>query len=159
MISVYSFFAHFLYLHLLLGHLHTIAFISIFVIIISVCQLISFFSYLTKEKQSFLYNIIERVDVFYVVSIGGRPLIISAAYLYLRRRRRSEVNDPRRERVFPRPLAVQSTQQPAVKRANRVFVSMETQTSAALHAVPPYGHVLASERWRNTSLGDGLKGR
>lgn len=35
---------------------------------------------------------------------------------------------------------------------------METQTSPALHAVPPYGHVLASERWRNTPLGDGLKG-
>ncbi|KAM7397263.1 hypothetical protein PAMP_020248 [Pampus punctatissimus] len=34
---------------------------------------------------------------------------------------------------------------------------METKVSVVLNAVPPYGHVIASERWRNTSLIQSLK--
>lgn len=42
----------------------------------------------------------------------------------------------------------------AVKRP--VFDDMETK--AVLNAVPPYGHVITSEKWRNSSLIQGLKG-
>ncbi|XP_039989484.1 Fanconi anemia core complex-associated protein 24 [Xiphias gladius] len=35
---------------------------------------------------------------------------------------------------------------------------METKAPVLLNAVPPYGHVIASERWRNSSLIQSLKG-
>lgn len=35
---------------------------------------------------------------------------------------------------------------------------METKARAVLNAVPPYGHVVASEKWRNSSLIQSLKG-
>ncbi|GAA6227721.1 Fanconi anemia core complex-associated protein 24 [Lates japonicus] len=35
---------------------------------------------------------------------------------------------------------------------------METKAPVLLNAVPPYGHVIASEKWRNTSLIQSLKG-
>lgn len=35
---------------------------------------------------------------------------------------------------------------------------METNPPVVLNAVPPYGHVIAGDRWRDTSLADGLKG-
>ncbi|XP_041652211.1 Fanconi anemia core complex-associated protein 24 [Cheilinus undulatus] len=35
---------------------------------------------------------------------------------------------------------------------------METKAPAVLNAVPPYGHVITSEKWRNSSLIQSLKG-
>ncbi|XP_040894053.1 Fanconi anemia core complex-associated protein 24 [Toxotes jaculatrix] len=35
---------------------------------------------------------------------------------------------------------------------------METKASVLLNAVPPYGHVIAGEKWRNSSLIQSLKG-
>ncbi|XP_044049272.1 Fanconi anemia core complex-associated protein 24 isoform X1 [Siniperca chuatsi] len=35
---------------------------------------------------------------------------------------------------------------------------METKAAVLLNAVPPYGHVIASEKWRNSSLIQSLKG-
>lgn len=35
---------------------------------------------------------------------------------------------------------------------------METKAAAVLNAVPPYGHVITSEKWRNSSLIQSLKG-
>ncbi|XP_039664071.1 Fanconi anemia core complex-associated protein 24 [Perca fluviatilis] len=35
---------------------------------------------------------------------------------------------------------------------------MENKAPAVLNAVPPYGHVIASEKWRNSSLIQSLKG-
>lgn len=35
---------------------------------------------------------------------------------------------------------------------------METQAAAVLNAPPPYGHVIAAEKWRNSTLVQVLKG-
>lgn len=39
-----------------------------------------------------------------------------------------------------------------------IFSYMETKAAAVLNAVPPYGHLIASEKWTNSSLIQRLKG-
>lgn len=40
-----------------------------------------------------------------------------------------------------------------------MFGHMENEEAVVLNAAPPYGHVIASETWRNSSLIQSLKGK